>query len=185
MSYSPITPVRFFLGLGVALAPFFFGSCAAPTDTSTMTAERMTFTTKHAGSVSVTVSGGSDKAALDASTIVNSDFAEAIKKSITQSGLFASVLTAGQAEQYQLAAAIVRVDQPVIGRAMTGTIEINWTLTQLSNKYVFWKKTIVSSYTATPGEAFSGVDRLRLANEGAARVNIQDALTQISALPLP
>ena len=185
MTSLPTTLIRFLPGFGVALAPFFLGSCAEPTDTSTMTAAPMTFTTKHAGSVSVTVTGGSDKAALDASTIVNSDFAEAIKKSLAQSGLFASVVAAGQPEQYQLAAAIVRVDQPEIGRAMTGTIEVNWTLTQLSNKYVFWKKTIVSSYTAKAGEAFSGVDRLRLANEGAARVNIQDALTQISVLPLP
>ena len=150
-----------------------------------MTAEKMNFATKHAGSISIAVTGGSEKSALDASTIVNSEFAEAISKSVTQSGLFTSVVAAGQSETYQLSAAIVRVDQPVIGRAMTGTIEVKWTLTQVSNKYVFWKNAIVSSYTAKANEAFSGVDRLRLANEGAARINIQDALTQISVLPLP
>jgi hypothetical protein len=33
-------------------------------------------------------------------------------------------------------------------------------------------------------DAFAGVTRLRLANEGAARANIKDAITQMSALPL-
>ena len=46
-------------------------------------------------------------------------------------------------------------------------------------------RVIAASYTAAPSEAFVGVNRLRLATEGAARTNIQDAIGQIGALTLP
>ena len=67
---------------------------------------------------------------------------------------------------------------------MTATIETSWTLTRLSDHAVIWQKSITTSHTAKTGEAFAGVTRLRLATEGAARDNIQDAITHLSLLPL-
>jgi hypothetical protein len=47
-----------------------------------------------------------------------------------------------------------------------------------------WHKTITSSYTAPFSAAFVGVTRLRLAMEGAARKNIEQAIQDISQLRL-
>ena len=41
-----------------------------------------------------------------------------------------------------------------------------------------------SEYTAKTSEAFAAVERLRLANEGAARENIRQAITEMAALTL-
>jgi hypothetical protein len=43
---------------------------------------------------------------------------------------------------------------------------------------------INSEYTAKTSEAFAAVERLRLANEGAARENIRQAVTEMAALTL-
>ncbi len=47
-----------------------------------------------------------------------------------------------------------------------------------------WSDTIKSSYTAKVGEAFVVVERLKKANEGAARVNIREGTKRLSALSL-
>lgn len=169
----------------LALAGLLFGGCATPAQSSAMMPTLTAPVTKHAGSVSVAVTGGSTTTATTASQISNEDFAAALEKSILQSGLFSRVVPSGSFSGYQLAVQIVRLDQPMFGFSMTATVEANWTLTNLDNNAVVWRKAVVSSYTAKTGEAFAGVTRLRLATEGAARNNIQDALAQIGALTLP
>jgi hypothetical protein len=47
-----------------------------------------------------------------------------------------------------------------------------------------WSKNVASEHTAKASEAFAGTARLRLANEGAAKANIQQALTEMSAMSL-
>jgi hypothetical protein len=68
---------------------------------------------------------------------------------------------------------------------MTVTVEVTWTLARQSDHQIIWQKSITSTYTAKTGEAFAGVTRLRLATEGAARLNIRDAIGQMGALNLP
>jgi hypothetical protein len=177
--------VRSLLGCGAGLAALFLGGCATASNSASMAAAPVAAVAKNTGSVSINVTGGSETSSLGASKIGNTEFAEAIKTSITQSGLFAKLASVGQADDYRLDVAIVRLDQPMFGFSMTVTIETNWTLTRTSDKSVAWQKAIISTYTAKAGDAFAGTTRLRLANEGAARTNIQDALTQIGALTLP
>jgi hypothetical protein len=47
-----------------------------------------------------------------------------------------------------------------------------------------WTKDVNSEYTAKVSDAFAGVERLRLANEGAARENIRQAISDMAALTL-
>ena len=140
--------------------------------------------TKHAESLTVTVTGGSATSSLGASKISNQDFAEAIKNSIAQSGLFAKIVSTGQSD-YQLEVQIVRLDQPMFGASFTVNLEATWRLLRVGDQKLVWEKAITSSSTAAWNAAFAGVTRLRLANEGAARNNIQEAIAQMSALPLP
>ena len=67
---------------------------------------------------------------------------------------------------------------------MTVTLEITWSLTRVKDDEVVWRKAIVSSLTAKAGEAFAGVTRLRLANEGAARKNMAAGIAAIADLYL-
>ena len=177
--------IKILFPLFLVLTGLFLGGCASPAQSNAMVAPSMGGITKHAESVSINVTGGSPTTAMTASQISNDDFTAALSQSIQQSGLFSKINAAGQADDYHLEVAIVRLQQPIMGFSMTATIETNWTLTRLSDHSVVWRKAITSSHTAKTGEAFAGVTRLRLATEGAAKANIQDAITQLSAVTFP
>jgi hypothetical protein len=169
----------------LVLSALLLGGCATPAQSGAMMPTAMGSVTKHPGTLVINVDGGSETSAAGASQISNKDFAAALEQSIQQSGLFSQVIPFGQASDYNLDVQIVRLQQPMMGFSMTATLETNWTLTRLSDKSVVWRKAVVSSHTAKTGEAFAGTTRLRLATEGAARNNIQDAIAQMSALTLP
>ena len=93
--------------------------------------------------------------------------------------MFKTVLTEGNTD-YKLEAAIMNLQQPMFGFNMTVTIETAWKLTNLKDGSTVLSENLINSYTATVGDAFAGVTRLRVASEGAARENIRDALKKIS-----
>jgi hypothetical protein len=171
--------------VALALTGLFFGGCASPAQSNAMVPSRLGPVISHPESISVNVSGGSATTATSTSLISNPDFTAALSQSIQQSGLFASILSHGQLADYHLEVVIVRLQQPLFGFSMTATLETNWMLTRRSDQVTIWRKAITTSHTTKAGEAFAGVTRLRLATEGAARDNIQDAITQMSALTLP
>jgi hypothetical protein len=156
--------------------------CATAAKSDAMTAQPATLVHKSGSDVSVAVSGGKDTSSMGASQISNDNFAQALRDSISQSGLFAKV--ADSAGRYKLAAFIGNVDQPVMGFSMTVKMEVSYTLVDTTSGQTVWNKTVASTYTAKAGAAFAGTTRLRLANEGAAKDNIQQALTAISSLNL-
>ncbi|MBI3885567.1 MAG: hypothetical protein HY302_07540 [Opitutae bacterium] len=177
--------IRCSLLAAIATAALLLGGCASPAQSNAMVPTSLGAVTKHAESLALNVTGGSETTATTASQISSADFASALDQSIRRSGLFAKIATAGQAGDYHLEVAIVRLQQPLFGFSMTATIETNWTLTRVSDHSVVWRKAITTSHTAGAGEAFVGATRLRLATEGAARDNIQDAVAQMGALTLP
>lgn len=157
--------------------------CATPSKPTAMAVDAIEVANKHDAAVRVNVTGGAETSSLGASNIANADFAEAIKSSITQSGLFTGITDEGAG--YLLNAQIIRLDRPMFGTSFTVNLEVTWRLLRESDSTIIWEKAIMSSFTATMGDAFAGVTRLRLANEGAARANIRDAITQMGALTLP
>jgi hypothetical protein len=86
--------------------------------------------------------------------------------------------------RYKLNAFIVKVDQPMMGFSMTVKMEVSYTLVDTQSGKTVWAKNVASEHTAKAGEAFAGVKRLQLANEGAAKANIEQAITDISAVGL-
>lgn len=165
----------------IAAAGLLLGGCATASNPTSMIPTVAAPAHKHSESVSVQVTGGSATSALGASNIADQDFAQAISTAITQSGLFAKIATS-PAGDYQLDVQIVRLDRPSFGLSFTVTLEANWRLKR-GNELV-WEKAVQSSFTATAGDSLVGVTRLRLANEGAARNNINDAIVQMGALDL-
>jgi predicted Mrr-cat superfamily restriction endonuclease len=129
------------------------------------------------GDVSVTVSGGS------ASEISNDAFAQALRDSIKSTGTFAKVSPSGA--RYQLKALIGGVNHPSAGVSFTVKMHVSYTLIDTQASNALWTQTIPSKHTARFSEAVLAAKRLRRAKEGAAKSNIEQALTQIATLNLP
>jgi hypothetical protein len=133
--------------------------------------------------LSVSVIGGKETSSMGASQISNQDFAQALKDSVSKAGLFSKI---GEVDgsRYQLNAFISRLSQPMMGFSMTVTMEVSYTLVDSQMKKSIWEKSITSEHTASAGEAFAGVTRLRLATEGAARQNIESLIRELAKLNL-
>lgn len=168
--------------LALMAAAALTAGCATASRPDDMVATPATLVHRNSGSVAVQVSGGKDTSAMGASQISNDAFAQALRDSIQKSGLFGSVTDAGA--NYKLDAFIGKVDQPLFGFSMTVKMEVSYTLIDTRSGTTVWQKDISSQYTAHPSDAFAGVTRLRLANEGAARENIKQALADMSTLSL-
>jgi hypothetical protein len=159
------------------------GGCASPANREAMQAAPVASLHKSEHSVAVRTSGGADTGAMDSTNIADADFKSAIESSITQSGVFKTVIQ-GSGADYDLSVSVVRLSKPLAGFSMTVTMEDAWSLIRASDKSVVWRKPITSTFTAGMGDAFAGVTRLRMAVEGAARANIAQGLKEISDLKL-
>ena len=167
----------------LAFVALFFSGCASPATTEGMKAQILNLQNKHSFSVSVQTEGGRKTNPLWTSEISSESFAQAIQDSIAESGLFRSVVT-GKSGDYLLEVNLINMDKPLVGFDMTVNMAVNWTLTHIPTKKIVSQDLISKSYTATVGDAVVAIRRLRLAEEGAARKNIQEGLNRISQLKL-
>ena len=115
------------------------------------------------------VSGGKDTNPLWVSNISTADFQRALQESLQSAGLLAADRQRCRA---QLGAQLLSLAQPFFGADMTVTASVLYTLTDCASGKELWVRTITLPYTAKFGDSLLGVERLKLANEGAARVNI-------------
>lgn len=171
-----------FTALLVSVAIALSG-CASPASKDAVIAHSMPITQHHQKTVSITTQGGSETGAMDSSNISNGDLAKAIEGSIVENGLFTQVIHGGDSD-YLLNVTIVNMSKPMFGASFTVRMEAAWSLTERKTKKVVMRDSIKSSHTATMGQAFIGVTRLRLALEGAVRENIRLGLMGISRLQL-
>lgn len=156
--------------------------CATPAKPSAMIPASYELTGRHSFSVSVSGEGGKKTNPLWTSEISTEDFVSAVESSLRGSGVFSSVLH-GEQGDYKLHVTLALVDKPLIGFSLTVRISSRWTLTDRTGKIVF-DDFVRSEHTATTKDAFAAVERLRLANEGAARKNIQLGIERLSKLSL-
>lgn len=127
--------------------------------------------------------GGEKPNRLLASAISSENFRTALIESVRKTALFKSVEGSGAAV-YRLEATLEDLDQPMMGFNMSVALRVDWKLIRLSDNQVLWHTKILTPYTAKLGEAFVGTTRLRKANEGAARQNIEQGLAKLAALDL-
>lgn len=121
------------------------------------------------------VSGGQGTNPLWTSEIGNDEFKEALIDSLRA----AKLLSLGANQLYVLNAEMISVDQPLLGFSFTVTATIEYTLTRISDGERIFSKLISSPYTVTVGDAFLAIERLKLANEGAARENIKELIDNL------
>jgi len=168
--------------IGALAAAAVITGCAAPSQPGAMIAAPAGVHHSRE-SVSVQVSGGKETSSVRTSQISDKDFAQALRESIEKAGLFVQTAEAPRGT-YRLEAYIGELTQPFIGFDMTVTMEVTYTLTDTRSQQVVLKKPISATHTATTGDSVIGVKRLQLANEAAARKNIEQAITEMSKLEL-
>jgi hypothetical protein len=166
----------------LVIATLLIGGCATGAKSEGMVVQQSVVPHAIPSTVTVAVSGGSKTSSTGASQISDDAFAQALRDSITKTGLFKEVSAAGG--RYKLTAFIGKVDQPVMGFAMTVKMDVSYTLVDTQTGKTVWSKDIASEHTAQVSEAFAGIKRLRVANEGAAQANIERAIVAMSSLPL-
>lgn len=170
------------LGVAVVLvSSSMLAGCASPSTALGMTPKEINTTNKHTQSVTLAVGGGTETSSTGKSQISDTAFSDAISNAITSSKVFSSVIK-GSGGDTVLTVTIFNIDQPSFGFSFTVKMEAGWTLKRADSGAVIWQESIKSEHTATTSDAFAGVERLRLANEGAAKNNIAIALRKISAL---
>ena len=114
-----------------------------------------------------TVGGGKETNPLWTSQVSSADFAEALRRSLAVHAILAT-----GAERFRLDANLINLEQPLAGLDMTVSSTVTYRLTAVSSQRVLFEQPITAYFTAAFSSAFVGVQRLRLANEGAIRANI-------------
>jgi hypothetical protein len=170
--------VRLLLLIG--LSGLLFG-CASGAKVENMayTEVRHQFDTALEANIGVKdVSGGTETNPLWISEISNDAFRQAVRDSLSSQGLLA------EQGNYDLMIQLIEVNQPIMGFDLTVTTHIRYVLTDKTRNTVVMDEMIITPHTATMEDAFAAIKRLRLANEGAARKNIESLLDKLSQLQI-
>ena len=116
------------------------------------------------------------------SHISDEDFLAALSESIRKTSLFDSIVH--DHSTYQLNVQLIDVSVPT-GAAMTATIVSEWQLIRQRDSTTVLDEFITSKFTATLSDAFGGITRQRLAQEGAARESISEGIKRLAQAELP
>ena len=157
--------------------------CSTPATSKSMVVSTFSLQKVFPYSVSVNVLGGKETSAMDKSQISNETFMQAIADSLYKSGLFSKIIH-GKNADYLLNVMIFNLAQPSFGFSFTVKMEAVWSLAHADSKKVLMRESIRSSFTATVGDAFAAVTRLRIATEGVAQENIRLGIKKLSQLNL-
>ena len=156
----------------------FVAGCARPPSPTRMEVPSAALvdarTSAYANSVKVVqVTGGQDTNPLWTSELGPVEFRAALINSLRSAGL----LHTGKGEAVGLEVQILAVKQPMLGASFTVTSWIRYTVRELGTGKSIFDQGIEATYTAKWNDAFLGVERLRLATEGAARENIRQFIS--------
>ena len=128
------------------------------------------------------VTGGRDTNPMWTSQVSSDAFRRALEQSLESAGMFNKIVAGSK---YQLTADLTRLDQPMMGFDMTVGSTVRYSLIEAQTRKEIYARVIQMSYTAKMSDAFVGSQRLRLANEGAVKANIQAFVADLVALKLP
>lgn len=163
--------------LFVAFLAAMISGCATPARVGAMTAASSEPPPELlAGAVSVgDVSGGRATDPMDRSDVDNEGLRGALQASLQNAGMLAPPNSA----RFVLSAAMLNIERPIVGLDLDVTADISYSLTEGGKQ--LWSERISKTYTAKWAEAFAAVERLRIANEGAIRTNIEQLIARLKA----
>lgn len=155
-------------------------ACASPSRPEFMTVPTTAGLTAAPGDVgyhavtTVNVSGGHDTNPLWTAQVSDADFKTALEASLTAAGYMGS-----EGRPLVVTATMVDLKQPLAGFDMSVTSQVQYRVTR--GDQVIFTETVSATGTATMGEAFAAVERLRLANEKSIQENIKEFLKRFRA----
>lgn len=123
------------------------------------------------------VSGGSETIPIWTSQVSSENFQLALNDSLKKAGVLSNN------GRYDLKAKLVALDQPAFGIGMTVRATVDYIIRDTVGNNVIFDETIESSFTAGMDDSMIAVRRLRLANEGAIRRNIELLIKKLSKSP--
>lgn len=116
------------------------------------------------------VQGGSETNPLLASNVADTEFQSALVASLKATNYLADDTAQASGE---ITASLTDLKQPMVGLNMSVTSQVRYSATRTDGGGVIYDDTVAATGTATVGEAFAGVERLRLANEKSIQANIE------------
>lgn len=174
-----------FIFLPIAIAILLTG-CAAPARIDQMTAtvspvQRVQQTPLRVNVAVRDVTGGKETNPMWVSNVGSSEFEQALEASLRDAGLLAPGKQAGK---YMLVAHLENLEQPFGGFDMTVTATVSYSLVERATGKEVLNRRVSLPYTASFNSAFVGTERLRIANEGAVKVNIAKLIDELFALKI-
>lgn len=172
--------------LGLAFVILIAG-CASPARVDQMTASGGLSRTVPKdsplkGSIGIKdVTGGRETNPMWVSSVSSADFERALEDSLRSAGLLNPVRSSGR---LQLIADLVRLDQPMFGFDMTVTATVRYSIVERSTGKEIFSRLIPTPFTATMSDAFVGTTRLKLANEGTIKKNIEALIDELVKLQI-
>ena len=168
------------------VAAVLLSGCASPARVDQMTAsvppaQRIVETPLRTNIAVRDVTGGKETNPMWISNVGSSEFEQALEASLREAGLLAAGKQAGK---YTLVAHLENVDQPFGGFNMTVTATVSYSLVERATGKEVLNRKVSLPYTASFDAAFVGSERLRIANEGAVRVNITKLIEELFALKI-
>lgn len=124
------------------------------------------------------VKGGKEINLLVTPQISNLQFKAALEESLKQANLYHQLSN----ERYLLKSTITHLDQEMFGINLKVMLSVLYTIEDTKTNKVIYNKTILTDHTATFNDSAIAVIRLRIADEGAARKNIEQFITDIENL---
>ena len=121
-------------------------------------------------------SGGEVTNPIETSEVGNEEFRAALEESLRVGQLLAR---SDQDALFLLSATLLNVQQPGVGFDMTVYSRIGYVLNSRSDGKLLWEEVVSADYTATVGDAFVGMKRLRLASEGSIRENLKALILRL------
>jgi outer membrane murein-binding lipoprotein Lpp len=175
---------KLFIASLMLISAAVLSGCASPARIDQMTAmatpaQRVVQTPMRTNIAVRDVSGGKETNPMWVSNVGNSEFEQALESSLRDAGLLSTGKHAGK---YMLTAHMEKVEQPMFGASMTVTVTVNYSLQERATGKEILNRTVNLPYTAAFNSSFIGSERLRIANEGAIKVNIGKIIEEIFAL---
>ena len=159
------------------------GCAATPSKPDAIVPASVVITNKHAQSVGVVVAGGLETNPSSKLRISDAAMSDALVAAIEKHQVFTRVIKGAGGADYQLAVNLISGDFPAFATTFNVKAEIAWSLKRADGTVV-WQESIRSEGVSMNGEAFAGVERVRLATERAVRENMAQGLAKISKLKL-
>lgn len=126
------------------------------------------------------VTGGKETNPMWTSQVSSGGFRAALEESLKEVGLFEM----GSLGEYHLTAHLEDLKQPLIGASLTVRATVSYTLHEKSTGKTIYQRRIELPYTAAFSDSLYAVTRLKLANEGAIRVNINALINDLFLLEI-